>query len=130
MSFSDYLEDYVLDLIFGNTNYWRPWISVGLSLTDPMDDGSGLMEPNAIEYARIQTETIDWYASYLGGVDNIYPLIFPTAENYWGIVTHFVLFDEDYYGAMLAYGEVLPNMTIDAGQVPSFDTGELLIAID
>lgn len=130
MSFSNYLEDYVLDLIFGNANYWQPWVSVGLSLSDPLDDGSGLQEPAAGEYERVLTDVVDWSYAYLGGVVNAYPLIFPAAESNWGLITHFALFDEDYYGVMLAHGEVSPSMNVEAGLAPSFDEGKLIVLID
>lgn len=130
MSFSTYLEDYVLDLIFGNTSYWQPWISVGLSTANPGEEGAGLAEPVGNGYARVLTESVDWTYSFFGLIENVYPLIFEPATGNWGLITHFALFDEDYYGTMLAYGEVIPNITIDVGLTASFDASTLVVSID
>lgn len=130
MSFSDHLENYVLDLLFGNEAYWQPWISVGLSKTNPFDSGVGLLEPSGNGYERVLTDVIDWNYAWNGGVDNAYPVIFPEASGTWGLIAYFALFDEDYFGTMLAYGAVVPNVEITAGLVPSFDTGTLLVLID
>jgi hypothetical protein len=68
--FSDYWENKILDHIFGKGNYTPPTIYVGLSTTDPTDDGSGLTEPSGNGYTRVQTFASDWNAASNSTLDN------------------------------------------------------------
>lgn len=133
MSYSDYLETETLGWLFGQTSYYVPWISVGLSASDPGDDGYFLDEPWSFwGYSRIQTEIFDW--EYVPGFDNkitnSVELLFDEATDDWGIISHFVLFDEDYYGEMLLSGELETYRDVTAGHRVSFVPGQLEITLD
>jgi hypothetical protein len=53
-SFSNYLENELLDHVFGAAAYSAPaTLYVGLSTADPTDDDSGLAEPSGNGYARV-----------------------------------------------------------------------------
>lgn len=52
MSFSDYWEDATLNHLFGKAAYTAPTIYVGLSTTQPAEDGTGVTEPSAGGYAE------------------------------------------------------------------------------
>ena len=125
MSFSKYLEDVVLDVIFDQASWIAAWISVGLSRADPTKEGYGLDEPSGMNYSRVFTYSYDWSYSYESEIVNAVELTFPLAEGDWGMITHFVLFDEDNSGVILLYGELDTPMEVSEAHRPSFRAGEL-----
>lgn len=129
MSFGDYFEDEVLDNIFGNASFWAPWISVGLSRADPGEDESGLDEPSGGGYDRVLTDPSDWNLSLDGEITNAWEILFPEATAAWGTITHFVLFDEDYYGQMIMYGILDAPFNVQVGYQPNFVTDALSITL-
>jgi hypothetical protein len=103
-SFSDYLENELLDHVFGNGSYTPPTIYVALSTTNPLDDGSGLAEPSGNGYARVQTTATDWSTASSGSIDNAAAIEFSEATGSWGAITHFALMDTASGGNMLVHG--------------------------
>lgn len=129
MSFSYYLEDVLLDILFDQANWYPPWISVGLSRADPGKDEAGLDEPSGMNYSRVLTDAADWSYAYESDIINAVEIVFPTAEGDWGLITHFVLFDEDYGGVMLLYAELNDYMAVTVAHKPSFLAGELKVGL-
>ena len=130
-SFSDYLENKILDHIFMKTAFSQPTnIYVALSTTDPGEDGSGISEPSGNGYARVQTSGDDWNAAANGHIDNANDITFPEATGDWGTITHFALFDAESDGNMLAYGELSQSKTIGSGDTAKFKAGDLDITLD
>ena len=129
MSFSNYFEDEILDNIFGQSSFYLPLISVGLSRADPGEDESGLDEPGG-SYERIETEAFDWNYSLNGEITNAWEFLFPEATTDWGLITHFVLFDEDYGGTMIMYGLLDTPFNVVTGYQPSFVANALSITLD
>lgn len=129
-SFSDYLEDKILNHIFGKNSYTPPNIYVALSTADPQDDASGLAEPIGHAYARVQTSASDWNVAAGGSLDNASNIIFPQATGSWGTITHFALFDAATGGDMLACGALSQPQIIDSGNTVKFTAGYLDINMD
>ena len=129
-SFSDYLEDKILNHTFGKTSYTPPTIYVALSTADPLDDASGLAEPTGDAYARVQTSASDWNAASDGTLDNANNIIFPQATGNWGTITYFALFDAATGGDMLVHGALSQPQTIDSGNTVKFAAGDLDINLD
>lgn len=127
MSFSNALENWVLNLIFGKEGYHVPSVAVGLSLTHPGEDGSLLNEPSGNGYDRVYTSPAHWGVASLGQLTNAAEFIFPTATGNWGTVTHFVVFDS---GSMLLYGALSAPWAITLGCQPRFAAGDLLVTLD
>lgn len=94
MSASNYLEDAILNHVFGTQAYAAPTIHVGLSTADPGEDGAGADEPVGGAYDRLATAPSDWNASAGGMVSNAVDLTFAEATAGWGVITHFALFDK------------------------------------
>ena len=130
MSFADYLEDALLDHLFGKATFTSPTIHVALSTADPLDDGSGLAEPSGNGYSRVATAPADWNASSGGLVDNLSEIAFPQATGSWGTVTHFALFDADTAGTMLLHGALTASKSIDNGDTAKFAAGDLDVSLD
>jgi hypothetical protein len=132
-SFSNYLENEILDHIFGCTsrNYTSPTnIFVALSTSDPGEAGSGIAEPAGGSYARASTDGADWNTAGSGSVTNAADIAFATATLSWGTITHFALFDLVTGGNMLAYGSLSLSKAVGAGDTAKFVTGDLAITLD
>ncbi len=133
MSFSDYLEDEVLDHILGGADYTRPaTVYLALSTADPTDDASGLAEPSGGAYARlaVTNNATEWPAASGGAKSNANDLTFVTATASWGTVTHFAMFDAVTGGNMLMHAALTASKTIDPGDTVRFEAGELDVTLD
>lgn len=131
-SFSNYLEDELLDHIFGcgTTDYTPPAdIYVALSTADPGEDGSTIAEPSGGSYARVQSDESDWGTSSGGTVSNTAELSFTTATGAWGAITHFALYDDPSAGNMLGYGSLTTPKTVGVGDTAKFAIGDLDITL-
>lgn len=128
-SFSDYLENKVLDHIFKTASFTVPTnIYVALSTADPTDAGSGIAEPSGNNYARAACNT--WDAASGGVTQNTSTVTFNTPSGSWGAITHFALFDASSAGNMLAYGSLSSTKNIGSGDTPSFAAGVLQVTLD
>lgn len=129
-SFSDHLENEILDHIFGKGSYTPPTIYVGLSTADPLDSGSGLAEPSGNGYARVATSSGSWTTSSGGSLSNASDISFPQATGSWGTITHFALFDAASAGNMLAHGALNQSKTVASGETAKFAAGDLDVSLD
>ncbi len=129
-SFTDYWENEILDHLFGKGSYTPPTIYVGLSMTNPLDDASGLSEPTGNGYARVQTSASDWSMASGGYLDNANEITFAQATGSWGTITHFALFDAATGGNMLAHGALSQSTSVDNSDVAGFEVGDLGISLD
>ncbi len=130
MSFSDYLENSLLNHTVGKAAYIMPTAYVGLSTTNPLEDATGLAEPVGSAYARIATGALDWNSAAAGSIDNANTITFPTATGAWGTVTYFAIFDALTAGNMLTSGVLTISKTIGNGDTASFAPGQITITLD
>ena len=129
-SFSDYLENELLDHVFGKGSYTPPTIYVALSTANPLDDGSGLAEPSGNSYARVQTAATDWNAASSGFIDNATVIEFNEATGSWGTITHFALMDAASGGNLLVHGALSTSKSIGTGDTAEFAAGDLDVSLD
>lgn len=128
MAFSTGLANIILDCCFGKIWYPSHYLWVGLSRANPLDNGSGLNEPDAADgYARVQVALGDWFNTYQGIVYNENVFTFPTATGNWGLIKYFVLFDTLQ---MIIYGELDPYVNVNSGQKPRFNEMRIQVALD
>jgi len=133
MSFSDFLENELLDHVFGNSAYSAPGdLYIGLSTADPGDDGAGLAEPVGNGYARVQVTNnlTQWPAAAGGSKNNANDITFPLASGSWGNITHFGIFDQLAGGNLLGSGALTVARTVGDGDQPRFAAGEITISLD
>jgi len=132
MSFSDYWENNILDHVTGNNSYTAPTaIWAALSKADPLDDNSGLDEPNSTAgYARVETSAGYWNTASGGVVTNSAKITFPEATSAQGTVSDFALLDQSSGGNQLAHGALDTSKTIASGDTPEFGLGDLSIKLD
>lgn len=130
--FSDYLEEALLNHIFGDAAYTPPAnVFVALSTSAPSDDGTGVTEPGDT-YARVSTDATDWDAptgTAPVAKANGAAITYPTATASWGTITHFALYDALTSGNMLASGALTASKAITNGDTPSFAAGALVIKL-
>lgn len=127
MSWSDYWEGEILDHLFSIGAYTAPSTYVGLSTADPLDDASGLAEPSAGAYARV--EVTAWSRSS-NEVDNDNDITFPTATASWGTVTHGCLFDAASAGNLLLSFALDSSKAVASGDTVKFAAGQFNVTLD
>ena len=140
MSFTNYLENNILDHIFGGGNYTRPGtVEVGLSVTAINEDGTNINEPLAGNgYARVtvDNDTVTWENAVTaeagewtgqGTKVNKIEIVFPEATGNWGEITHFFIGDGTN---IMGYGALEVPRTVGAGQVVKFEAETLQVTMD
>jgi len=128
MSFTDYLEEKLLEHTFRNVAYTSPTtVYVGLLSAGPTDSSSGT-ELSGNGYAR-QACAFDAYSTN-NKVANTSAETFTASGGDWSTVTHFGVYDASSSGNLLAYGEIVPNVTVTDGNSFVIDAGKLVIEMD
>lgn len=137
MSFSDYLEDKVLEHVFGGNAYTAPsTLYVGLFTSAGSDSAAGT-ELSGNGYARQSVAftvsgTSPTTAASSANVE------FPQAQAAWGTVTHAGIFDASSSGNMLAHAQLtdpsdfttaLPK-TVGTGDILRISAGNLKVTLD
>lgn len=134
MSFADFLENELLDHVWGNAAFSpAATLYVGLSTTTPNDDGTNITEPSGgAAYARVAVtnNATNWPAASGGAKSNGIAIDFPTATGSWGTVTHFFVADAGAGGNIYGSGALTVAKTIDSGDTASFAIGDLDITLD
>jgi hypothetical protein len=126
LSFSNYLEQKVLEHVFDNTAYTSPTtVYVGLFTTDPTDAGSGT-EVSGGSYARQPASfTVSGNTATTDAA-----IEFPTATASWGSITHIGIFDALTSGNLLAHSSLTAAKTIESGDVFRIPSGDIDITLD
>lgn len=130
-NFSDFLEQKLLNHVFGSPAYSQP---AGLFLalfTTATDDTSGSgTEVSGNAYAR-QAIAFGSAASPAGTISNSGVVTFPTATPAgWGTITDFGIYDAVTGGNRLVYGTLTASQTIAAGNRLEFAAAALVISLD
>lgn len=129
MSFTNFLENKVLEHVFEGTSYTAPTtIYVGAFTAAPSDTGGGT-EVSGGGYAR-QTAAFTVSGTDPTTATNSANIDFPTATANYGTVTHVALFDQLTNGNMLAYAAVTTSKTIETGDVLRIPAGDLDITLN
>lgn len=136
MSASNYLENAILDHVFGADTFTPPedvWIA--LYTANPGENGDAeTNEVDGIGYARVELENnlTNWPAASNGSKANGTAIEFGTpGAGGWGEVTHFAVVDTaSGSGNILVYGPLTVAKTINEDDDVSFDVGALVITAD
>jgi hypothetical protein len=127
--FSDYLEDKVLDHVFGGNAYTAPGtLYVGLYTAAPSDSGGGT-EVSGGSYARKSMPAMTVSGTSPTEATNGAAVEFITATDSWGTVTHVGVFDASSSGNLLAWAALTVSKTVSSGDVFRFDAGDLDITL-
>ena len=126
--FSDYLEDKVLDHVFGGVAYTAPTtLYVALYTVIPSDTGGGT-EVTGGSYAR-QTATFTVSGTSPTTATNAAAIEYPTATADYGTVVAVGVMDALTGGNLLAYAGLDVNKVVSNGDVFRFDAGDLDITL-
>ena len=130
-SFSDYLENAILDHVFKTASYSVPtniYIALCLSTVAEDDTGSTLpTEASGGSYARKECQT--WDAAASGATENTQVVTFAEATAVWGTITDFALVDHLTTGKLLGYGKLTTSKGIGTGDTAKFATGDIDVTL-
>jgi len=128
MSFSNFLENKVLDHVFGGNAYTAPaTLYVGLHTSNPNEDNSGTeISTSGTAYIRKAVAFTVTGAT----ADNDAAVEFDTATASWGTITHCGIYDAESGGNLLAYAELATSKVIDSGDVFRIPAADLDISLD
>jgi len=133
MSFADFLEDELLDHVFGAATYTPPaTLYVALSTTAPNDDGTNVTEPGGGSYARaaVTNNATEWPAASGGSKTHANDIIFPTATGSWGTISHYAVYDAVSGGNLLGHGALSVPKLVGATDTAQFAAGIVTITLD
>jgi hypothetical protein len=126
--FSDYLEDKVLDHVFGGNAYTAPTtLYVALYTVAPTDTGGGT-EVTGGSYAR-QTGAFTVSGTNPTTAANSSAIEYPTATANYGTVVAVGIFDALSSGNLLAYANLTTSKVVSTGDVFRFNAGDLDITL-
>jgi len=126
--FSDYLEDKVLDHVFGGNAYTAPaTLYAALYTVAPTDTGGGT-EVTGGSYVR-QSGTFTVSGTDPTTASNSAAIEYPTATDNYGTVVAVGILDASSSGNLLAYANLDTSKSVTTGDVFRFDTGDLDITL-
>ena len=126
--FSDYLEDKVLEHVFGGNAYSAPsTLYVALYTSAPSDTGGGT-EVSGGGYVR-KTSTFNVTGTNPTTASNAGAIEYPTATANYGTVVAVGIFDASSSGNLLAYANLTASKVVSTGDVFRFNTGDLDVTL-
>ena len=126
--FSDYLEDKVLDHVFGGNAYSAPsTLYVALYTVAPTDTGGGT-EVSGGGYVR-QSSAFTVSGTNPTTASNTAAIEYPTATANYGTVVAVGIFDASSSGNLLAYANLTTSKVVSTGDVFRFNTGDLDVTL-
>lgn len=126
--FSDYLEDKVLEHVFGGNAYTAPsTLYVALYTSAPSDTGGGT-EVSGGGYVR-KTATFNVSGTNPTTASNAGAIEYPTATANYGTVTSVGIFDALSGGNLLAYANLTASKVVSTGDVFRFNAGDLDVTL-
>ena len=125
-SFSDYLENKIIDHVLGTASFTMPADRyIALFTVAPTDAGGGT-EVSGGSYARVAANS--WNAAAGGSSTNNGALTFPAATAGWGTVVAYGVFDASSGGNLLFYSTLSVNRTVNNGDTVSFANGAVTVS--
>lgn len=126
--FSDYLEDKVLEHVFGGNAYSAPsTLYVALYTVAPTDTGGGT-EVTGGSYAR-QSGAFTVSGTNPTQASNSAAIEYPTATANYGTVVAVGIFDASSSGNLLAYANLTASKVVSTGDVFRFNAGDLDVTL-
>jgi hypothetical protein len=129
MSFSDYLENKLLDHVFKVASFSVPSnLYIALSTVDPGETGGSLAEPSGNNYSRVNHNT--WATSSGGATSNTGSVTFPTASGSWGTIAYVCIFDASSGGNLIASGALSVSKSVTSGDTLQFASGDIDVTLN
>lgn len=131
-SFSDYLENKVLDHIFNDSSYTAPSPYLALCTSVPTDASTGttIVEANYTGYARLAIAAADMSAAASGSKTNSAALTFAACTSGSSTIIGWAICDAATVGNMLVWGTATSTV-ISTTQTPAtIVIGGLVVNLD
>ena len=135
-SFSDTLENAVLNKVFSNTDFSYPTLYIGLFKSDAGLETDELASAEEVSfdetgYTRVNiTDNGGFTTATAGQILNQQDLNFPVAQADWGTITHAAIVSTDGSDAkIIAWGAMLNPRTIYNGDSIKIPAGALVIQL-
>lgn len=134
-SFSDFLENELLDHVFGGAAYTAPTtLYIALCTADPTDSGTGssITEPSGNGYSRtsVTANSTNFPASSGGAIANGTVIDCGTASGgSWGTITHIAICDASSAGNVIAHADLDASKVIADGDSFEIAIGDLDITL-
>ena len=128
MSFANYLENKVLDHVFGGTSYSAPGtIYAALFTATPGEGDTGTeISTSGSAYGR---QTIAFTVSG-NSATNTSAVEWSQATSNWGTITHVGIYDASTSGNLMAYAALTASKTVNNGDVIRINASQLTITLD
>lgn len=130
---TDYTEGQFIDWLVGGNDMpvAHGNVYVALHTSDPTESGDA-NEVTAASYSRVSTASgTDWDTSTTGSFSNAVDVEFPTAQENWGTVTHFSLWDGSAStDNSISYSALDTSREVRSGDAPVFRAGDLTGSMD
>lgn len=136
MSWSDTLENAILDHVLGGSDYTRvDTVYIGLSTAVVSDNANGLAEPSGNGYVRVAmvNSSNNFGAAVAGVKQNAVAVTFPEASGSWGTIVHFQIWSHATNVAaadLVAAGSLAASKAVGIGDTPRFPINSLSITQD
>lgn len=129
---SDYLENELLDHVLGGENYIRPaTVYIALYTVTPTDAGGGTEVAGAsYERKAVTNNSTNWPAAAGGSKSNGTLIEFVTAEEGWGAIVAWGIFDALTGGNLTWWGAVTTEKEITEGDIATFPIGDIVLTED
>lgn len=133
-SFSNWLEDEILNHVFKNTAMTQPTkLFIALTESTIEEDDTGATLPSEISggsYARKECST--WDTSSGGATENTQVVTFVEATAVWGTITDFAIVDSGTaaQGNLFGFGKVTTSKKIATGDTAKFATGDIDVTLN
>lgn len=130
-SFSDYLENKLLDHVFGGDPYTAPATHYIAAYTVAPTDAGGGTEVTGGSYARVAltNNATNFPAAAAGAKANGAIIAFPTATADWGTIVAIGIHDALTGGNLLGWCTVTPQ-AVPTGVIYSYAIGDLDLTLD
>lgn len=108
---------------------------IGLSTTQPYENGTGVTEPVDASYARLDVtcNTTNFSLSVDGKIENAVNLEFAEATNDWNtpssLIKYYAVFDTATGGNLLWYGELSKVRNIEADSILRIPAGGISFSV-
>ena len=121
---SDYLENKILDHVFGDTDYTSPTCYLALFTATPNDAGGGT-EVSGNGYAR---QVMSFAAASGGDISTDADITYSASGGNFGTVSHWGVFDAATGGNLLTYGAFDSSTAVNDGESYTVSSGDLTIS--
>lgn len=132
-SFSDFLENEILDHVFKTGAYTAPTnIFIALCKSTVLDSSTGSALPGEVSGGAYIRKTCDtWDVASAGATENTNKETFAQATADWGTCTHFALVDGTVNegGNVIAHGSLTASKMVSSGDTARFATGDIDITL-